>query len=107
MIDLLPAGDAPDLGERSEQREMIGLGAASIDVVYEADHLIAQLAVLKYALRHHASEFAGARDQDALEPDAGAPPSLEQLAHDLARAVRRQDVEHEEQRPDGLRDLEG
>ncbi len=88
VIDALALGDLADLGERAEQRQaavadVIAAGA----VVHEADHLVAELAVLQDAVGHHAAEVAGAGDQDPLQADAGAPAALEQLAHDLARRV--------------------
>ena len=52
------------------------------------------------------SELAGPGNQNPLEADAGAPASLEHLAHQLARGVGQQHVQHEEDRPDPLRHLE-
>ena len=52
-------------------------------------------------------ELARAGDQNALQPDAGAPAALEHLAHQLARRERQADVQHQEDRPDRLRHLEG
>ena len=56
--------------------------------------------MLQDAVGHHASEIAGAGNEDPFQPDAGAPAALEQLAHRLARGVGEHDVEDEEQRPD-------
>ena len=82
-------GDLGRVGQRAEQRqaavaEVVAAGA----IVDEADHLIAELAVLEHAVGDHAAQVAGAGDEDALQADAGAPPPLEQLAHAL-RATRR------------------
>src|SRR5581483_5045777 len=75
-------------------------------VVDEADDLIAELAVLEDLVGDEASELAGAGDQNLLEADAGAPPALEHLAHQLARRERQRDVDGEKDRPDRLRYLE-
>ncbi len=80
---------------------MIAAGA----IVDEADHLIAELAVLKNLLGHDAAEVAGAGNQNALQPEAGFPAPFEQLADELARAERQRDVDDQEQRPDDARDL--
>ena len=48
-------------------------------------------------------EIAGAGDEHALQADAGPPPALERLAHELPRAVGEDDVDEQKQRPDGLR----
>ena len=63
--------------------------------------------MLEDAIGDEASKIAGACDQNPLQADAGAPPPLEQLAHDLARHVGEADGEDEEERPDQLRDLVG
>ena len=83
------AGDLAGLVERAEQRqaavaEVIAAGA----VVHEADDLIAELAVLEDLVGDQPAELAGAGDQDPLEADAGTPPALERLAHQLARGER-------------------
>ncbi len=65
VVDLLADGDLGGLGERAEQRqaavaEVVAAGA----VVDEADHLVAELAVLEDAVGDHAAEVAGAGDED-------------------------------------------
>ena len=89
VIDALALRDLADLGQRAEQRQpavadVIAAGA----IVDEADDLVAELAMLQDAVGNHAAEVAGARDEDPLEPDTGAPAALEQLAH-APRATRR------------------
>jgi hypothetical protein len=71
-------------------------------IVNEPDHLISKLAVLQNAIGHHAPKIAGAGNEDALQPDAGAPSPLEEFAHRFARAVRKQNVQHQEKRPHDL-----
>ena len=63
--------------------------------------------MLKDFLGDDAAKVAGAGNQDALQPEAGFPAPLEQLADELARAERERDVDDEEQRPDDARDLIG
>ncbi len=92
--------------QRAEQRQaavaqVIAAGA----IVDEADHLIAELAVLKNLLGDDAAEVAGAGNQDALQSEARFPAPLEHLAHELARSERQRDVDHQEQGPDDARDL--
>ena len=104
MVDVLLLDDFGGVGQRAEQRqaaiaEMIAAGA----IVDEADHLIAELAMLKNFFGDDAAEVAGAGDEDALEPDAGLPAPLEHFAHELARAERERHVEDEEQGPDHAR----
>ena len=71
LIDALALQDVAGLGERAEQRqaaiaEVIAAGL----VVDEADHLVAELAVLEQLVDDHAAQLAGAGDQHALEADA-------------------------------------
>ena len=92
--------------ERAEQRQaaiadVIAAGA----IVEEADDLEAELAVLEDLVGDQPPEVAGAGNQHALEADARPPAALERFAHELARGVREDDVEDQEQRPDRLRDL--
>ena len=106
VVDPLAARDLAGLVERAEDREpavaqIIAAGA----VVHEADDVIPELAVFEDPVRDEATEFPCARNQHALQADAGAPPALEGLAHELARGKRQQHVEGEEERPDDLRDL--
>ena len=86
MIDPFALGDLGDLGQRAEQRQpavadVIAAGA----IVDEANHLEAELAVLEDAIGDHASEIAGAGNQNPLQADAGAPAALQQLADHGAR----------------------
>ena len=95
VIDALGVGHLGDIGQLAEQRqpaiaEVIAAGA----IVDEADDLVAELAVLQHAVGQHAAEIAGAGNQNALQPDAGAPPALEQLADRLARRVGEDDGQH-------------
>src|SRR5258708_7021171 len=53
-----------------------------------------------------APALAGAGEENPFEADAGAPAPLEHFTHELARRVGERDVQHEEDRPDRLRDLE-
>ena len=75
--------------------EMVAAGA----IVDEADDLIAELAMLENLVGDHASEIAGAGDEDAPQPDARDPAPLERLAHELARQIAERDVEDEEDAP--------
>ena len=63
--------------------------------------------MLQNLLGDDAAEVAGAGDQNPLESDAGLPAPLEDLAHELARAERQRDIDHEKQRPDDARHLIG
>ena len=75
---------------------------ASVDagaIVDEADQLEAQLAVLEDAVGDHPAEIAGADDQHASQADAGAPAAPQQVAHDLARGVREDDVQQRGRAP--------
>ena len=96
--------DVAGLVERAKNRQpaMSQVVAASA-VIHEADDVVAQLPVLQDLVGHQASEFSGARNQDALEADARTPPPLERLADQFARGKRQQDVEAEEDAPDQLR----
>src|SRR5687768_13035433 len=75
-------------------------------VVDEADDLIAELAMLEDAIRHHAAEIAGAGDQNAAQPDARQPPALEGFADELARQVAERDVADQENAPHRARHFE-
>ena len=106
MIDVLLLHDFSGVGQRAEQRqaaipEVIAAGA----IVHEAHHLIAELTMLQDLLRHHPAQVAGAGNEDALVADARLPTPLQHFPHELARAERQRDVEHQEQPPDDLRDL--
>ena len=108
VVDRLARRDIRRFVDRAEQRQpAIAEVVAGCAVVDETDDLIAQLAVLENLVGDEPPEVARARDQDALEPDAGAPAALEHLAHQLARRERQADVQHQEDRPDRLRHLEG
>ena len=103
VIDALALSDLADLGERAEQRQpAIPEVIAARAIVDEADDLIPELAMLQNPVGHHATEIAGAGNQDSLQSDARAPSPLEQLAHRFARAVGEQDVETQEERPHDL-----
>ena len=94
--------------QRAENRqaampEVIAAGA----VVHESDHVVAELAVLENSIGDEPAELAGAGNQDPFEADAGPPPALERLAHQLTGRVGQEDVQREEQPPDDLRHLVG
>src|SRR5688572_11033337 len=59
--------------------------------------------MLQDAIRNEPPQVASASDKHALETDARAPSTLEQLAHELARRIGEDDVEGEKQAPDDLR----
>ena len=89
VIDPFPPDDLVGLAERAEQRQAaVADVIAGGPVVEEADDLEAELAVLEDLVGDQPAEVAGAGDQHALEADAGLPPPLERLAHQLARGVR-------------------
>src|SRR5687767_12734465 len=101
MIDIFRADDVRRIRQRPEQRqaaiaEVIAAGA----IVDKSDHLIPELAVLQNLLRDDAAEVACAGNQNALQAEAGFPPALEDLAHELARAKRQRDIKNQEHRPD-------
>ena len=86
VIDRFALGDLRRFVDRAEQRqpavsEVIAGGA----IVDEPDDLIAELAVLDDLVGDEAAQLAGSRNQDPLQTDAGAPPALEHVAHELAR----------------------
>src|SRR5688500_3423134 len=81
--------------------------AGACAIIDESDDLIAEFAVFEDLVRDQTSQLARSRDENPLETDACAPPPFEYLAHQLARRERQDDVEHQEQPPDQLRDLEG
>jgi hypothetical protein len=108
VVDALALRDLAGFGERAEQRQpaiadVIAAGA----IVDEADHLVTELAVLEHPVGDHPSQVAGAGDENALETDTGAPPTLQQLAHHLARHVGEDDRQGEKERPDDLRHFVG
>ena len=107
MVDAFACGDLRRLGCRTEQRQAaVAEMIAGRLVVDEADDLVAQLPVLDDLVRDEASELARARDQNAFEADAGAPPALERFTHELARCERQRNVQNEEDAPHRLRHLE-
>ncbi len=106
VIHALAPDDVVRFGEHAEQgdaaiADVIPAGA----VVEEAHHLEAELAMLEDLVGDDASEVAGARDQNTLQPDPGAPPPLEGLSHQLARRVRQADIDDQEDHPDVLGDF--
>ena len=99
VIDALLPDDLVGFGERAEQRQARGSRCGRRrPIVEEADDLEPELAVLEDLVGDEPPEIAGAGDEHALEPDAGAPPALERLAHQLARRIGEDDVEDEEER---------
>ncbi len=100
------AADLRRLIDRPEQREaaIADRVARRRPVVHEAGELEAELAVIEDPVRDHPAEIAGADDQHVLEADAGAPPAAQQVAHDLARHVREEHVQREEERQHRARD---
>jgi len=61
--------------------------------------------MLQHAIGHHTPEIADTGDENALQPDAGAPAALEELARELTQRVREHDGEHQEEHPHDLRHL--
>ena len=107
VIDSLARRDLGRLADRAEQRQSaVAEMIARRPVVDEADDLIPELAMLQNLVGDQTPELAGARDENALEADAGAPASLQNFSDELARGIGERHVEDEEDRPDGLRDLE-
>ena len=89
MVDMLANGDLAGFVERAENRQAaVPQIIAARTIVHEPDHVIAELAVLEDAIGDQPSELARAGNQNPLEADAGAPPPLERLAHQLARGER-------------------
>ena len=85
MVDLFLADDLRGVRQRSEKRQAPVPDMVAPRTIVDKPHdLIAELTVLKNPLGDHASEIAGAGDQDSLEPDAGLPSPLQELAHELA-----------------------
>ncbi len=106
VIDALLPDDVAAFGERAEQRQSsIADVVARGPVVEKADDLEAELAVLEQLVRDEPAQIARAGNQHALEPDAGTPPALECLTHELARGVGEDDVDGQEQQPDRAGDL--
>src|SRR5262245_44665940 len=106
VIDPLPLRDIADFGERAEERKTaIPDVIAARPIVHETDDLISELAMLQDSIRDHPSKIPRAGNQDSLETDAGAPPMLEQGAHQPTRTVREQHVAGQEHSPDELRNL--
>src|SRR5712692_7630242 len=108
MIDRLAGRDLGGFVDRPQERQAaIAKVIAGGLVVHEADDLIAELAMLEDSVGDEPAELARPGDEDALEADAGAPATLERLAHELARRVGQHDVQDEKDAPDNLRHLEG
>src|SRR5262245_39273614 len=78
---------------------MVARGA----IVNESDDLIPELTMLENAVGDEPAQLARPGNQNALEADARAPATLERLAHELARRIGQDDVQNEEDAPDGLR----
>ncbi len=108
LVDPLAGGDLRQLLHGAEKRQAAitdGVGRAGT-VVHESNQDKTELRVLEDAIGHHAAELADADDQHALETDATTPPVLQQVADDLARRVREDDGQADEERPHRSRDLE-
>src|SRR5258708_17417000 len=97
---------APDPIGRTRQRAGQGNPAVADVVphaVVEKSHdLESQLGMREALAGDDAAEVPRAGDQDALEADARPPAALERLAYELARRVRKGDVQGEEEQPDPL-----
>ena len=88
VVDPLALHQFGGLLQRAEQRQSpVAQVISARAVVHEADDLEAHLAVLENPVRHEAPQLAGARDQDALQADPGAPAALQHLA-DQPRVLR-------------------
>ena len=108
VVDVLLSDDLGRVRQRAEQRQTaIAQVIAAGTIVDEANHLVAELSVLKDFLGHDPAQIAGARNQNALQPEPGFPAAFEQFAHELARAERQRDVDDQEHRPDDARHLVG
>src|SRR5262245_23921087 len=82
---------------------MIALGP----IVHEADDLVAQLAVLDDLVRDETPQFTRTGDENTLEAQPGAPPSLEHLSHEQGRPEGNGNVQNQKQAPNSLGNLEG
>ena len=103
VIDGFLADDLVRLSQRAEERQaaipdVIAIGA----VVQKPDDLEAQLAVFQDLVGDQLSQVAGTGNEHALEADACLPSPLERFPHELARGVRKHDVEQQVQRPNDL-----
>ena len=105
VIDALLANDFAAIGQRPQERQAAIADVIAGAVVEESDDLEAELAMLEQLVGDQPAEVAGARDQNLLEADAGAPATLERLPHELARRVGQDHVDDEEQQPDRPRNL--
>jgi len=108
VVHAFPLGDLGDFRQRAEQRQAaVADVVAAGTIVEEPNDLITQLTMLEDAVRDDAAQIPGAGDEDPLQPDPGAPASLEQLTHRLSGRVGEHQVEDEEEAPHDLGHLIG